>query len=139
MSFRDANFLSQPDFRTSFTALHMFQSSLYSIDVVVVLFATILLCYVYYCSRIRVFHRLPPGPPGEPVIGHTRKIPLESPWILLSKWNKKYGDIFSVRLFGCPLIVLGSFSLARELMEKRGKNYSDRPRAVMHGELWVPL
>lgn len=38
-------------------------------------------------------HRLPlpPGPPGDPIIGHLRYIPENSPADKFAEWSKKYG------------------------------------------------
>lgn len=38
-------------------------------------------------------------------------------------------------VLGQPIIVLNSVDDARNLMDKRGAEYSDRPRAVLLGEL----
>jgi hypothetical protein len=79
--------------------------------------------------------RLPPGPAPDPIIGHLRQIPQTYAWLKFAEWSKAYGDIVYVNVLGKPMIILGSVSAARELMEARGANYSDRPRIVMHGEL----
>jgi hypothetical protein len=46
------------------------------------------------------------------------------------------GPIVYVSTFGKPLIVLNSFSVARELLQKRGNIYSGRPRLVAFSEMW---
>jgi hypothetical protein len=80
---------------------------------------------------------LPPGPPGDPILGQLRYVPLSYSWILFAEWAKKYGEIFYMHICGQPMIVLSTFAVARDLMEKRGRNYSDRTRQVMHSELYV--
>jgi hypothetical protein len=80
-------------------------------------------------------HTLPPGPPPDPIIGHLRQIPTSSPWLKFAEWCKTYGEIVYVNVLGKPMIILGTLSAARELMETRGANYSDRPRAVLQGEM----
>lgn len=37
------------------------------------------------------------------------------------------GDIVSIHTFGIPIIFVYSDEVARELLEKRGATYSDRP------------
>lgn len=36
--------------------------------------------------------RLPPGPPGEPILGNARQIPQESSWLYYAKLKEKYGQ-----------------------------------------------
>lgn len=75
---------------------------------------------------------LPPGPPGEPVIGHLRLVPTDNPENTYMQWSKKYGsDILSVNILGQPVIILNSVRAAVDLLDKRGANYSDRPRFVL--------
>ena len=90
-----------------------------------------------FSVKARIPTILPPGPPGDPLIGHFRHIPLSNSWFRFSDWSKAYGDVVYVRFFGRPMIILGSFDAARELMDKRGRKYSDRPRIVTHAELCV--
>lgn len=75
---------------------------------------------------------LPPGPPGEPILGHLRIVPSHSPEYTYMKWSQEYGsDILSVNILGQPVIVLNSVQAATELLDRRGLNYSDRPRFVL--------
>ena len=46
------------------------------------------------------------------------------------------GDIVYLNAIGQDLLVLGSQRVARELLDKRSSNYSDRPRSIMI-ELYV--
>ena len=41
------------------------------------------------------------------------------------------GDIVYLDMLGRPMVVLGSHKVARELMDKRSGNYSNRPPSVM--------
>lgn len=41
-------------------------------------------------------------------------------------------------MFGTDLIVLNSYEVATDLLDKRGTIYSDRPILTMLGELCVP-
>ncbi|KAK3191175.1 hypothetical protein K4F52_002761 [Lecanicillium sp. MT-2017a] len=75
---------------------------------------------------------LPPGPPGEPILGHLRVVPSYSPEFTYMEWSKTYNsDILSVRILGQPVIILNSVRAAVDLLDKRGVNYSDRPRFVL--------
>jgi hypothetical protein len=92
----------------------------------------------------------PPGPPSWPIIGHFFDIPNDKPWIAYTDMTKKYGkrnilrttsspqlnraflgDIIYLRSFYKVIVVLSSFSAIKDLLEKRGEYYSDRPSTPM--------
>ena len=93
----------------------------------------------------------PPGPPADPIIGHLRHIPREYPWLTYSNWGKKWGDdnsfrvilsltktlggIIYLNVLGKSMIVINDLKIARDLMDKRGSIYSDRPRLVLFCEM----
>lgn len=93
----------------------------------------------YFCtsltrSRFRNPNNLPlpPGPPGELVVGHLRIVPVDNPEYAYAKWSQQYNsDVIHVSILGQPVIVLNSVSAAIELLDKRGANYCDRPRFVL--------
>lgn len=75
---------------------------------------------------------LPPGPPGEPLLGHLRVIPSDHPEYDYTRWGKQLSsDILHLSVLGRSIIVLNSVEAARDLMDKRGANYADRPRFVL--------
>lgn len=75
---------------------------------------------------------LPPGPPGEPILGHLRIVPSHSPEYTYIEWSKKYkSDILSVNILGQNVIILNSVQVAQDLLGRRGANYCDRPRFVL--------
>lgn len=74
---------------------------------------------------------LPPGPPGEPIIGHLRIVPTASPEYAFEKWSKQYGDVLYFNTLGQHVVVLNSVQAAVDLLDKRGANYSDRPRFTL--------
>ncbi|KAI0683655.1 cytochrome P450 [Cerioporus squamosus] len=83
---------------------------------------------------------LPPGPSGLPLIGNVLDIPLEDMESYLRDLNVKYGDMTSLKIFGTPMIVLGTHEAAVELLEKRSSIYSDRnmtPTAELAGFDWL--
>ncbi|CUS13703.1 unnamed protein product [Tuber aestivum] len=77
---------------------------------------------------------LPPGPPRLPIVGNSFQIPLINPWRKQAEWTKQYGPIYRLKLGKDTVIVLGTQKAARDLLEKRSKIYSSRPRSVMAGE-----
>ncbi|EGN92403.1 hypothetical protein SERLA73DRAFT_117398 [Serpula lacrymans var. lacrymans S7.3] len=76
----------------------------------------------------------PPGPSSLPIVGNALEINSTAPWITYEKWGKTYGEIIHYRLFQQHVIVINSEQIARDLLEKRSYNYSDRP-ALLTTEL----
>jgi cytochrome P450 len=75
---------------------------------------------------------LPPGPPGEPLLGHLRIIPSRNPEFYYQRLSQELGsDVLSFNVLGQPVVVLNSVQAATDLMDKRGANYCDRPRFVL--------
>ncbi|KZT51051.1 cytochrome P450 [Calocera cornea HHB12733] len=81
--------------------------------------------------RTRQSTHFPPGPPRLPVIGNLHQIPRTHPHLVFTEWNKKYGDVVGLLVFGQPAVVLGSHRAVREILEKRAATSSIRPRLVM--------
>ncbi|EGN97613.1 hypothetical protein SERLA73DRAFT_75279 [Serpula lacrymans var. lacrymans S7.3] len=69
----------------------------------------------------------PPGPPQLPIVGNALGIDSAAPWITYKQWGNTYGDIIYSRLFNQDIIVINSEKIAKDLLEKRSTNYSDRP------------
>ena len=47
------------------------------------------------------------------------------------------GDVVYLHIVGRPLLILNSAKAMRDLLEKRGASFSDRPRIVVLGEMYV--
>ncbi|KAL5536334.1 hypothetical protein ACEPAF_155 [Sanghuangporus sanghuang] len=84
---------------------------------------------VYYLknSRSKRFE-LPPGPKGKWIMGNAGDFFAPYQWIKFTSWSKIFGDIIYFTVLGRPIIILNRFEDARELMDRRGALYSDRPR-----------
>jgi cytochrome P450 len=86
----------------------------------------------FYDARRR---KLPPGPKGWPIIGNTFQISLNNnPEPTLIAWAKKYGEIYYARLGSTDFIFLNSGRVVKELFDRRGSVYSDKPYMPMAGE-----
>ncbi|KAI0061723.1 cytochrome P450 [Artomyces pyxidatus] len=73
----------------------------------------------------------PPGPRGLPLLGNLFDFPSNAPWLTYNTWAKKYGDVVSLNAAGRVVVILNSITAARELLEKRGSVYADRPTIVL--------
>ncbi|KAF8549585.1 cytochrome P450 [Imleria badia] len=69
-----------------------------------------------------------PGPPGLPWVGTVTGIDAGSPWIT-------YASLVYSRLLGKDIIILSSEKIAKDLLENRSKNYSDRPYLITR-DMW---
>ena len=97
-----------------------------------VLVVTIGVLYGTHVNNLRKRLPLPPGPPGNPIWGHLQVIPRDHPERQFVEWGKQYdSDILYFNILGRPMIVLNSVNSARDLMDKKGANYADRPRFVL--------
>lgn len=48
---------------------------------------------------------------------------------------RRTGEVVYAKLFQTPVIIVNSMNVARELMDKRGAIYSDRPPFTLLGEV----
>jgi len=69
----------------------------------------------------------PPGPTSLPLVGNALAIDINAPWLTYKAWGSQYGDVVYTRLFLQDNVVINSEQVARDLLEHRSQNYSDRP------------
>ncbi|OSX58687.1 hypothetical protein POSPLADRAFT_1153345 [Postia placenta MAD-698-R-SB12] len=98
-----------------------------------------IICH-YLCTRILPSSRsvLPPGPPQLPLLGNVHQISLEYQHKTFAEWARKYGDLICIHAFHRPILIVSSANVARELLEKRGGKYSDRPYSILANKLVFP-
>ncbi|KAM5546126.1 hypothetical protein V8D89_000252 [Ganoderma adspersum] len=94
-------------------------------------------------GRRKINARYPPGPHPLPIVGNILDLPRIHIGREFSALSKQFGDVVHLSVFGRDVVVLGSLKAARDLLEKRSANYSDRPTSVMvqlTGSDWlIPL
>ncbi|KAK0495195.1 cytochrome P450 [Armillaria luteobubalina] len=103
----------------------------------IVLGGLFLIVTAYYCFAASKSKTLPRGPRGLPILGNGLQLwasglPLEQ---LFMKWSQSYGDVMLVTVPRRSIIVLNTYKAVKDLLDKRGSIYSDRPPMIMHMEL----
>ncbi|KAH9849837.1 cytochrome P450 [Lenzites betulinus] len=83
--------------------------------------------------KIRI--KLPPGPRGLPVLGNAHQLPSSFAERTFFKWAKKHGDLVYFNVLQTPILLLNTIEVAKDLLDKRSSNYSDRPRMTLQNEL----
>ncbi|KAF7372790.1 Cytochrome P450 2B11 [Mycena sanguinolenta] len=92
-----------------------------------------LLAGVYFVrSRTVPRPRLPPGPPGLPLLGNVLQAPAKHLATYFRGLCKEYGGFVSLNLAGfasiyMPVFLIGDIRLAKEVLEKRSAKFSSRP------------
>ncbi|KAJ5900079.1 hypothetical protein N7495_004823 [Penicillium taxi] len=110
----------------------------------------ILAVLVLYVTKILLTRKstpgsLPPGPPGIPLLGNIFDLPASDKpdW---EHWTDHkttygnayyplYGPISSLTVMGKTMVILNDMDIAKEILEKRSKNYSSRPELVFASEM----
>ena len=98
------------------------------------------------------FRKLPPGPPGLPILGNALSL-RTAQWEVFTKWKKKYGtssftsigillsndfslgDVVHITALGQRIVILNSRKVATDLLDRRGGIYSDRPRNIVAAQI----
>ena len=81
---------------------------------------------VFWLS-VRRRKRLPPGPSGYPFIGNITQVDLTNTINEFPRLRKEYGDVFCIKLFSRPNIVVNGRKAITELLVKHADSLSDRP------------
>ncbi|KAL5480690.1 hypothetical protein ACEPAI_9630 [Sanghuangporus weigelae] len=89
--------------------------------------ATLLACYVV-ARFLRRRGNLPPGPPGLPILGNALEILQTRVWKTFADWGGLYGPVTYAEALGRPMIIINTVDAARDLMEKKGAIFSNRPK-----------
>ncbi|KAI0055222.1 cytochrome P450, partial [Artomyces pyxidatus] len=80
--------------------------------------------------------RVPPGPRGLPLLGNIREL-ADTKWLTSSAPMQEYGAIVYLRVPGQSVLLLNSQRMAVDLLDKRAKIYSSRPRLILASEIYT--
>ncbi|KIO33201.1 hypothetical protein M407DRAFT_18054 [Tulasnella calospora MUT 4182] len=88
-------------------------------------------------SKYQVRRKLPypPGPRPLPLLGNLFDAPQSRFALTWTELGNRYGPLTWLTFPGQNFLVINSFEAAKELLERRGSNYLDRPRWVMLREV----
>ncbi|KAI9227292.1 MAG: cytochrome P450 [Piptocephalis tieghemiana] len=75
-----------------------------------------------------------PGPPGIPLFGNLLQLG-KNPHRLLSKWAKKYGDVYFVNLGWVKWMVITTPETMNDVFVRKSKYFSDRPNQTMLSQI----
>ena len=89
--------------------------------------------YLTSKPRLPQGSKLPPGPPGKPLVGNLLEIPPVHSWLKFKDWADVHGPLFRLSLAGREHDVVSTEKVANDLLRERGNSYSSReqlPAAV---------
>lgn len=71
-----------------------------------------------------------PGPRLVPFIGRIHDLPIQYMWLKFKEWADVYGPIYYTEMLGAKFVIISDEKIAEELLVKRAKFNSDRPRMM---------
>jgi cytochrome P450 len=93
---------------------------------ITVLLSTLILFMKIHRINNRSAEKLPPGPPGLPIIGHLHMLG-KLPHRKLCLLSRRYGPLMSLRLGSVPTVIVSSAEMAQQFLKNHDHVFSSRP------------
>lgn len=91
----------------------------------------LLLAFLFWPKPKTFDAKFPRSLPFLPLVGSLPFLPRHGHMhVNFFKLQEKYGPIYSLRLGTIPTVIIGQYQLAREVLIKKGKEFSGRPQMV---------
>ncbi|KZP19033.1 cytochrome P450 [Athelia psychrophila] len=100
--------------------------------------APLLVCVVFIWTQDRAYKRsrLPPGPPGLPLIGNLLDMPQKDQSKQFSSWCREYkSDMIYLNIMGNHMVIVNDIKIVLDMFETRSAIYSSRTKSTMASEL----
>ncbi|KZO99758.1 cytochrome P450 [Calocera viscosa TUFC12733] len=81
-------------------------------------------------------YRLPPGPPGLPLLGNLLQLPRKLWYRKLTIWSEQYGPFYTFWIGSQPYVVCSSVKVAADVLDGMSAVTSDRPALIKAREFY---
>lgn len=91
----------------------------------------LILAYFFWHESKTLCTKYPKSLPFLPIVGSLPFLPRRGHMhVNFFKLQEKYGPIYSLYLGTTPTVIIGQYQLAKEVLVKKGKEFSGRPQMV---------